>query len=188
MEQVQEETSMERFIFMILAIVAGVIIAISIYLIIRSKTRQKKPSGINVVEMHSQSPSSENIDNNKQDIVNRNLIRRDTEEMYRRRTEAKEEKKTRRTRDEGEMYRCNNEVKQWLEDVVGFPQYYDLFMKEGLDSLRVIRKVENVNNLADIGIEKAGHQTLIMNYIQKLQDKSGENNIAPDIVVRTAFV
>lgn len=60
-----------------------------------------------------------------------------------------------------------DEVKEWLITTVELPEYYDTFVQNGLDSLNLIRKM-NDNGLMDLGIELKGHRIIIMQYIKQL--------------------
>ena len=62
----------------------------------------------------------------------------------------------------------NMSVKQWLSEKVGLPQYSDLFVQNGYESLEFIKAITNKEQLSDIGIVLKGHQTVIMAKIQEL--------------------
>eukprot|EP01084_Bolivina_argentea_P244918 410193_1 len=64
-------------------------------------------------------------------------------------------------------------VKQWLQNVVKLPQYYDNFAGNGYESLQIIHAISNVSELAEIDIVLKEHQKQIMDKIQKWN----ENNI-----------
>ncbi len=75
----------------------------------------------------------------------------------------------------------DDEVRKWLRETVDLPQYYDLFINNGLISLELISKIETLHNLHYIGITKKGHQIVIMNCIEKLKDPIDDHlNIEED--------
>ena len=58
-------------------------------------------------------------------------------------------------------------VKQWLENVVRLPQYYDMFINHGFDDLEIVGDM-TIDNLKQIGVNKLGHQIKIIKYAKKL--------------------
>ena len=66
------------------------------------------------------------------------------------------------------------EMKNWMNDIVELPEYIDLFIENGLESLDVIKHI-TMNELTNIGITKLGHKIKITQEIVKLNQKS--NNI-----------
>ena len=52
-------------------------------------------------------------------------------------------------------------VCNWLRDTVELPQYYDSFIENGFDKMKVIKYMTK-QDLKEIGIEKLGHQKLIL--------------------------
>ena len=76
---------------------------------------------------------------------------------------------------EGNMQNISKDnLMKWLTDVVELPQYYETFKKNGLENLALISKLENVDDLEDIGIRMKGHQSIIMNEIKRLKLKSDD--------------
>ena len=70
---------------------------------------------------------------------------------------------------EGHIEQMNDdELSQWLKEVVKLPQYYDTFVKNGIDSLELMAQLESKENLNDLGITQTGHQIIIMNCVRKL--------------------
>eukprot|EP01084_Bolivina_argentea_P139236 244949_1 len=65
-------------------------------------------------------------------------------------------------------------IREWLSSVVGLEQYYDIFIKNGYESLEFIKNIESKGELWDIGIKLKGHQTHILAEIKKL---NSENDI-----------
>ena len=61
-----------------------------------------------------------------------------------------------------------NAVKIWLTDTAQLPEYYDLFVQNGFDTMDAITCISDRNVLQDIGINKIGHQMKLINDINKL--------------------
>jgi len=59
-------------------------------------------------------------------------------------------------------------VKKWLESTVKLPQYYQVFIDEGVEDMESVQDL-SVQNLRDIGIVKVGHQNKIMKYAKLLK-------------------
>ena len=75
---------------------------------------------------------------------------------------------------EGEKNDDNDEneddpVKQWLNDKVGLPQYYNLFIQNKLNSLDIITKWINLKNLENMGIKIKSHQLVLMDSVNELK-------------------
>eukprot|EP01083_Nonionella_stella_P317896 1159469_1 len=68
----------------------------------------------------------------------------------------------------------NDEVRQWLE-TIEFSQYYDNFVKNGMNDLELIKTIENKDDLAYLGIELKGHQIAMMKKINELKKPPSEN-------------
>eukprot|EP01084_Bolivina_argentea_P254227 427370_1 len=66
------------------------------------------------------------------------------------------------------------DVKVWLETKVKLPQYYGLFIENGLETLNIIQLLTK-QELDEIGIKKIGHRLQILNEIQKLKQKQDDN-------------
>merc|ERR1712113_733335 len=58
--------------------------------------------------------------------------------------------------------------KKWVVDTLKYPEYFDLFIENGVDTLNVA-KLLTKNELKAIGINKIGHQLKIMDAIQALK-------------------
>lgn len=68
-----------------------------------------------------------------------------------------------------------DEVELWFKNKVELSQYYQLFVENGLDSLKLICKLNNEQALIDLGIEFKGHRIILMRYIKELnEDKESE--------------
>lgn len=62
------------------------------------------------------------------------------------------------------------EVYSWLHEIVHLPQYFDMFIDNGYDSMVTIMESLDEDDLQNtIGIEKKGHRKKIMIYIEKLK-------------------
>ena len=59
------------------------------------------------------------------------------------------------------------EFKKWLFDIVGLGQYWQCFIDEGINSLKIVKYL-SVDDLWIMGINKIGHQLKLMSYIKKL--------------------
>eukprot|EP01084_Bolivina_argentea_P278035 474851_1 len=84
--------------------------------------------------------------------------------------------------DEGKSDSNKVMIKQWLEDVVELPQYYDTFINNGFESIQFIQEIADETELVDIDIVITNHQTTIMNAIKELRSDSNEMN---DIEITT---
>eukprot|EP01083_Nonionella_stella_P189394 700282_1 len=60
-------------------------------------------------------------------------------------------------------------VKDWITDKVGFADYSWNFLDNGFDSLTIVKKISNPQQLSDIGITLKGHQIQIMAEILQLK-------------------
>eukprot|EP01083_Nonionella_stella_P249333 862298_1 len=71
--------------------------------------------------------------------------------------------------------RCHQnveEVQYWMENVVKLPVHYDTFIKNGYDSLSIIKEVNDVSELAEIGIISTKDQMRIMTEIDELKKEN----------------
>eukprot|EP01083_Nonionella_stella_P308142 1085950_1 len=59
------------------------------------------------------------------------------------------------------------ELKSWLQNEVGFPQYYDIFMENGIEDLS-IASLLTMETIKRMGIDKMGHQMKILRAVTKL--------------------
>eukprot|EP01083_Nonionella_stella_P011764 33381_1 len=67
-------------------------------------------------------------------------------------------------------------VKQWLENTVELSQYVDAFISNGYESMQIIVEIQDISELAEIGIVSKQHQTKIKEEIMKLhQDNEIES-------------
>lgn len=70
------------------------------------------------------------------------------------------------------------QVREWLNDL-DLSEYYDNFIDNGFDKLDII--TNNINNkdiLKRIGIDKIGHQIVIIKSIQKLNEENDEQTMS----------
>lgn len=61
-----------------------------------------------------------------------------------------------------------NQVRQWMRDNVRLPEYAEIFIGNGYDSLDNVQRL-SVADLAAMGIAKMGHQKAIMAEIERLR-------------------
>eukprot|EP01083_Nonionella_stella_P157728 512424_1 len=67
-------------------------------------------------------------------------------------------------------------VLTWLKHELSLEQYYSLFIENGYGSMRAIKSIRDKTELAEIGISKKGHQTLIMSNIEHMQREEQNQN------------
>eukprot|EP01083_Nonionella_stella_P088114 245387_1 len=67
----------------------------------------------------------------------------------------------------------------WLENEVGLPHYYPLFVANGFDSIKFVKGLQKKSQLKQIGIDTLGHQTLIWGEIKKLKAQDLKNTGTP---------
>ena len=65
------------------------------------------------------------------------------------------------------MNRDKQAFKDWIEKDVGLGQYYELFVENGIESMKVVELLEE-RDLIDMGITKIGHQIKFLNAIDSL--------------------
>merc|ERR1712228_566526 len=61
-------------------------------------------------------------------------------------------------------------VKEWLQCIVELPQYFDLFIENGYESIKFIKTMQSKTELQEIGIHKLGLQTLLWSEIKNLKE------------------
>jgi len=69
-------------------------------------------------------------------------------------------------------------VRSWLQEEVRLPQYFDVFVSNGYETLGIIKEIVDENDLVEIGIMLKGHQKKILLEVQRLngqRDQSGAN-------------
>eukprot|EP01083_Nonionella_stella_P282896 962803_1 len=77
-------------------------------------------------------------------------------------------------------------IKTWLADSVRLPQYYNLFVDNGYNTLRIVRAIKDKSELQEIGITLVGHQTRIIGEINRLKSLNekeiakGEESLSED--------
>eukprot|EP01084_Bolivina_argentea_P149831 261702_1 len=63
----------------------------------------------------------------------------------------------------------NEDVKSWLCDTVGLKEYCDLFAYHGIDNLKILQSLTK-DDIYRMGIDKVGHQAILMHQIQLLSN------------------
>eukprot|EP01083_Nonionella_stella_P086947 241725_1 len=58
------------------------------------------------------------------------------------------------------------EVRFWLQQDIQLPQYFDVFINNGYESMLIIKEIVDVSDLKEIGIESSQHQIVILKGIQ----------------------
>eukprot|EP01083_Nonionella_stella_P050793 134999_1 len=61
-------------------------------------------------------------------------------------------------------------VREWLTQKVKLPQYYDVLVNNGYDSLDIVQEITMTNELKEIGIVLKGHVLKLMTEIKRLAD------------------
>ena len=69
-----------------------------------------------------------------------------------------------------DMHVHYQEIHEWLENKVGLVQYFENFIKEGYETMDIIREITMESELDDIGIISEVDQHRIMTEIKKLSD------------------
>eukprot|EP01083_Nonionella_stella_P318618 1165580_1 len=67
--------------------------------------------------------------------------------------------------------RGEENIRHWMKNTVGFPQYVDNFVLNGYDSFQIVMDIEDTQALVDIGITLKGHQQRIIKQISLLSGK-----------------
>ncbi len=67
-------------------------------------------------------------------------------------------------------------IRNWINDSVKLPQYFQLFIKHGYDDVSIILDMNN-EDLIQIGIDKIGHRKKVMKYIHLLQNTENNNDM-----------
>eukprot|EP01083_Nonionella_stella_P131545 399737_1 len=78
------------------------------------------------------------------------------------------------------VYKNTMELEKWLEKEVGLPQYFDILIQNGYESMRIIEDISNGKELKEIGIESNAHQMIIIKEIEKWKNAKLESDIASD--------
>ena len=68
-------------------------------------------------------------------------------------------------------------MKFWLEHTVGLPQYYELLIGNGYESLGFVKEIDSRDQLKEIGIILTEHQTKLLSDIEPLKLIEGKENI-----------
>ena len=64
-------------------------------------------------------------------------------------------------------YQSSQSVMRWLKEI-NLSQYYDIFIKNGFDSIEMIKEISTKNDLNYIGVTIKAHQIKLINAISKL--------------------
>ena len=72
------------------------------------------------------------------------------------------------------MNKDKQEFKQWITVKLNLPEYYDVFVEQGIDTLKVVQLMTK-EELIEMGINKVGHRMQILKEIQLLQQQSNAN-------------
>eukprot|EP01084_Bolivina_argentea_P293981 505740_1 len=67
------------------------------------------------------------------------------------------------------------DVKQWIENTVKLPEYYDAFVNNGYETIRFIAEINDAKQLLEIGIIVQEHQEQILEEIRTLKTENNEN-------------
>eukprot|EP01084_Bolivina_argentea_P018103 33751_1 len=65
-------------------------------------------------------------------------------------------------------------LKAWLQNTVKLPQYYDLFLQNGIDELSVVALIDK-ETLKEMGIDTIGHQIKILDKAKQLKQNNNNN-------------
>ena len=61
-------------------------------------------------------------------------------------------------------------LKRWFCETIEMPQYFNMFIENGYDTLFIIREITEKAELKEIGIKTFKDQTIMMSEIRKLKD------------------
>ena len=68
------------------------------------------------------------------------------------------------------MRKCDyGNFKQWVDAQLNLPQYYDLFVMNGYDSIEILKEIQSMSDLEDIGIHDEKEKMLVLNRIINVQ-------------------
>ena len=66
-------------------------------------------------------------------------------------------------------------LRLWISDTVGLPQYYQVFLLNGYETLDFVKEIGDKQELTDIGIDYLEHQYQILAEVYKLKLKEIKN-------------
>ena len=66
----------------------------------------------------------------------------------------------------------DKELQEWLRSTVELPQYYDIFVQNGLDSLDLVKKIDD-DGLIALGVGLKGHRIILLKYMKELNVVEG---------------
>ena len=64
-------------------------------------------------------------------------------------------------------------LKSWLENTVGLPQYYEIFIEAGIEDLLTVSLLK-METIKEIGVDKIGHQIKILHQIDRLYQNDNQ--------------
>ena len=67
------------------------------------------------------------------------------------------------------------QLKGWLENTVGLPQYFDVFIANGIEDISTASDLK-MEQLKAMGIDVIGHQMKILNQVLKLKQNDNDKN------------
>eukprot|EP01084_Bolivina_argentea_P201001 343620_1 len=70
---------------------------------------------------------------------------------------------------EGEDEGQRAELKEWMVEKVKLPQYYDVFVANGYETLDIVQDIADVNELKEIGITLKGHTLKLIKEVKRLK-------------------
>eukprot|EP01083_Nonionella_stella_P299503 1017532_1 len=59
------------------------------------------------------------------------------------------------------------QLQHWMEKDIKLPQYFALFVDNGFDSMHIVKEIQSMEEIMDIGIESKKHQKKILKAIKK---------------------
>eukprot|EP01083_Nonionella_stella_P313974 1129297_1 len=89
---------------------------------------------------------------------------------------------------ERRMHKDALDLQYWLHDVVGLPQYFDLFMNSGYEGTDFIKEIQEIEELIEVGIESEQHRNQIFKEIVRLNGEemnmiAEENKLKANVLV-----
>ena len=78
------------------------------------------------------------------------------------------------------LQKNRNELKEWITNIVQLPEYYDIFIYNGIEDLSTVKLI-NINTLKQMGVDKIGHQMKILHKVQQLNSGINQSMNAPQI-------
>ena len=177
------ETTDESLVPMVVGLSALVIVLCVIVTWIVCKRSQNKESKIQMVEAFKSGFKA--VDANSPHSLEDNVKAEDVLEpgatgLNRQRTESYSHESLVETttgggntaRDVSTEGGGGSELKVWLNSVVGLPQYVEVFIRAGFESLETVQVLERYEDLQYIGIESKAHQIKLRQHIKALKQRT----------------